>query len=85
MSGWAQTNETTAYDKLVKRMEVLEARMRAHFHVMTIVGAVLARSDTMLADMAKAYRDRHPHPEADCSDANWSNKVIGAEVVRYFP
>ncbi len=80
MSEWAQTNKTTAYDELVKRMEGLEARMRAHFGVMTIVGAVLEQRDTMLVDMLKAYRDRHLHPEADGSDTNWSNKVIGAEV-----
>ncbi len=72
--------EQVPYAQLVKRVEVLEERMRAHFGVMAIVGAVLASAPNSLVDMLTVYRDRHlPHPGSD-NDPLWSDVVIGNEV-----
>ena len=72
--------EQIPYEQLVKRVEVLEERMRAHFGVMAIVGAVIAAAPNSLVDMLTVYRDRHlPHPGSE-TDPLWSDIVIGNEV-----
>ncbi|MDR7145471.1 hypothetical protein [Rhizobium sp. BE258] len=59
MNAHDRASEQLPYPQLVKRVEVLEERMRAHFRAIAIIAAVHAESPNALADMLAVYRDRH--------------------------
>ncbi|QFY62755.1 hypothetical protein FZ934_20515 (plasmid) [Rhizobium grahamii] len=79
MQSHASSTTDVPYEQLVKRIEVLEERMRSHFSVIAILGAA-AESPKKLLEMLSAYSDRHVGDEVQQTAPLWSDVVIANEV-----
>lgn len=79
MQSRSSSTDDAPHEQLVKRIEVLEERMRAHFSVIAILGAA-TESPKKLLEMLSAYRDRHVSDEVQHTAPLWSDVLIANEV-----